>query len=110
MMCSCSCSNLKTSNQQFSFICVSAFLVPLYGFDVQNAVGHGSTQSVPLQGATANPCLQSNLAKSWKIYSSLTFCRTVCYTKVSAELVLAIVNMYKWAVPQRVYEKLDKKL
>lgn len=39
----------------------------------------------------------------------LTFCRTVCCTKASAEFVLAIVNTYKWALPQRVYEKLNKK-
>lgn len=49
-------------------------------------------QSMPVQGATANPCLHSNLANSGKFTHLLTFCRTVCYTKASAEFVLAIVN------------------
>jgi len=69
-MCSSSYSNQKTSNQQFRLICVSVFLVPLYGFDLLNSVGHCSTQTTPIQGAIAT---QSIFANSWKIYSSFNF-------------------------------------
>lgn len=73
VMCNYSYCNQKASNQQFNVICVSVSLVPVCGFDVPNAVGRSSTLSMPLQGATANPCLQSSLANCWKIYSSFNF-------------------------------------
>lgn len=52
VMCNYSYSNHKTSSQQFN-------------------VTSGSTWSMPLQGAIANPLVQ--LANSWKIYSTFNF-------------------------------------
>lgn len=71
--CNYSYSNQKTSNQQFHVACVSVLLVPLYGFDLLNTVGHCSTRRMPVQGAIAVPHPQSILANSWKIYSSFNF-------------------------------------
>lgn len=65
-------SNQKTGNEQFHVICVSALLVPLYGFDL-NTVSPCTTQTAPTQGAIATPCPQSILPNSWKIPSCFNY-------------------------------------
>lgn len=96
-------SNLMLFVFQFSLCLCTALRV---GMLLAMAAPNPCLFKVQLQTPASTPALQT----AGKFTHLLTSCRTVCYTKASAEFVLAIVNTYKWAVPQRVYEKLNKKL
>lgn len=96
-------SNLMLFVFQFSF-CLC--MVLMFWMLLVTAVPDQCFFKMQLQTPVSCPALQT----AGKFTHLLTFFRTVCYTKALEEFVLAIVNTDKWAVPQRVYEKLDKKL
>lgn len=96
-------SNLMLFVFQFP-LCLYAVL--MFWMLLVTAVPAQCPFKVQLQTPVSSPALQT----AGKFTHLLTFWRVVCYTKASAEFVLAVVNTYKWAALQRVYEKLDKEL